>query len=161
QGVEERFKRLGLDTIWSDLEAFAASSQWHQYAALKFQIETMRRQASIAGYVITVLSDIYWESNGLLDFMRCPKVFHNVFSSINTPDVIVPEVSRYAYWSDETIRVRLHASHYSTTDWSDAKLEWAWDGTGGNWNIPALPAGTVEEFGVREFAAPPIMKPHM
>ena len=50
----------------------------------------MRRQPGTAGYVITELTDIYWESNGLLDFDRNPKVYHADFACINSPDVVRP-----------------------------------------------------------------------
>ena len=58
---------------------------------MKFEIEAMRRQPNLAGYVVTELADIYWESNGLLDFLRNPKVYHDVFATINSPDMIIPQ----------------------------------------------------------------------
>ena len=119
-GVIERFKQLGLDKIWQDYETFAEATQWHQYNALKFEIEAMRRQSGIQGYVITELSDIYWESNGLMDFERGTKVFHDHFSQFNTLDVIVPHLRRYAYWDNESAQVTLHAAHYSQADWKNA-----------------------------------------
>jgi hypothetical protein len=122
-GVEERFKEFGLDAIWSDYENFAEATQWHQFSALKFEIETMRRQPHLSGYVITELSDIYWESNGLLDFVRNPKVYHDKFRTFNTPDVLVPHAERYAYWDDQPLRVHLVGSHYGATDWKHARLD--------------------------------------
>lgn len=121
-GVEARFKRLGLDQVWPDYETFAKATQWHEYRALKFEIEALRRQRNIQGYVITELSDIYWESNGLLDFRRNPKVFHNDFEAFNRPDVVVPQVSRYSYWDTETVTSQWYGSHYSQADWQGAKL---------------------------------------
>lgn len=118
QGVVNRFEQFGLNAIWKNFDAFAEASQWHEFNALKFEIEAMRRQPAIQGYVITEFSDIYWESNGLLDFTRKPKVFHDRFADVNSPDLIVPQLKRYAYWDDETAHVRLYASHYSSEDWS-------------------------------------------
>jgi len=122
--VEERFKALGLDRIWPDYEAMAAATQWHQFQAMKYEIETMRRQPHLAGYVITELSDIYWESNGLLDFDRNPKVYNREFATINAPDVIVPRLNDYAFWDDDRISIRLYTSHYSPADWSGAQVHW-------------------------------------
>jgi hypothetical protein len=123
-GVEERFDRLGLRAIWDDYEAFATATQWHQFAAMKFEIEAMRRHASLAGYVITEFTDAYWESNGLLDFVRNPKAYHDHFASINSPDMVVPCPTRYAFWDDQEANVQLFVSHYSPADWSGARLSW-------------------------------------
>jgi beta-galactosidase/beta-glucuronidase len=112
-GATERFTEYGLDAIWPDFEAFATATQWHQFAALKFEIEVLRRQPAIAGYVVTELADAYWESNGLLDFLRNPKAYHDLFASINTLDMIVPQTRRYAYWDDQQVAVRVHGAHYS------------------------------------------------
>lgn len=122
KGVEERFYQLGLDAIWGDYEKFAEATQWHQFAALKFEIETMRRQPHLAGYVITELADIYWESNGLLDFLRNPKVFHDQFRFINAPDMLIPHLSHYAYWDDQTVKTHLYAAHYSQKSWANSRL---------------------------------------
>ncbi|MBK8023677.1 MAG: hypothetical protein IPK19_20135 [Chloroflexi bacterium] len=119
-GAVRRFEQLGLNAIWPDYDAFAEASQWHQYYALKYEIETMRRLQSIQGYVITELTDIYWESNGLLDFARGEKVFHQRFARFNTPDLLIAQPNRYAFWDDDAVSLQLYASHYSGADWSDA-----------------------------------------
>jgi hypothetical protein len=121
EGLLDRFDKLGLKAIWGDYEAFATATQEHEFNALKYEIDTMRRLPTLQGYVITELSDIYWESNGLLDFARGVKAFHETFGQVNAEDVIVPQLDRYAYWDDETARVRLYASHYSAKDWKDAE----------------------------------------
>lgn len=145
-GVAERFKCLGLDRIWGDYERFAIATQWHQYAAMKFEIETLRRQPALAGYVITELTDIYWESNGLLDFHRRPKAYHDHFAQFNAPDVIIPEVQRYAYWDDEPVPVCLHGSRYSAADWSGVRVTWSGpaDVREEHKAIPALARGQVQ-----------------
>ncbi|HDG61662.1 MAG TPA: hypothetical protein ENG15_01510 [Thermotoga sp.] len=53
----------------------AVDSQWKEFQTLKYEIESMRIHPEIAGYVLTELSDISWEANGVLDFDRNPKVF--------------------------------------------------------------------------------------
>ena len=65
-----------------------------QYRALKYQIEKMRRQPAFAGYVITEFTDCHWESNGLLDMRRTPRVFHDAFGAINAETVVVPSWER-------------------------------------------------------------------
>lgn len=153
-GVRERFARLGLDAIWPDYEAFATATQWHQFAALKFEIEAMRRQPNLAGYVITELSDIYWESNGLLDFHRNPKAFHGRFAAVNAPDVIVPQPARYAFWDDEPVTARLHLSRYGAAPWEGAALSWRLGAAAGEIPAPALARGEVAEVAPQRWPAP-------
>jgi len=145
-GVEERFKALGLDAIWGDYEKFASATQWHQFEAMKFEIEAMRRQPSLAGYVITEFTDAYWESNGLLDFARNPKVYHDRFASINSPDMIVPRPSRYVTWDDQPLTLSVFVAHYSPADWGGAHLCWRVDGgeQSGEWEVPDVPRGEVK-----------------
>jgi hypothetical protein len=122
-GVAERFARYGLDKIWPDYEAFATASQRHQFNAMKYEIEAMRRQSNFAGYVITELSDIYWESNGLLDFKRQPKIYHEQFSEVNSPDVLLLKPERYNGWAGQSIPFQLEASFYGPTAWEELQLK--------------------------------------
>lgn len=156
RGVEERFHTLGLDTIWRDYEAFAAATQWHEFAALKFEIETMRRQPSLAGYVITEFADTYWESNGLLDFARNPKVFHQAFAAVNAPDMLVPEPQHYGSWDDDPLPVRVHGSHFGETDWSGARVRCVIEGggVGGEREIEPQGRGTVRLLDERLWKLP-------
>ena len=93
-GVENRFSDWSLDRVFGDLRRFVIAAQWQQFRALKYQIEAMRRKPTLAGYVITELHDCHWESNGLLDMRRNPRVFHELFRIINADTVIVPQWER-------------------------------------------------------------------
>jgi hypothetical protein len=146
EGVEGRFESLGLNAIWKDFHTFAQATQWHQFNALKYEIEIMRRTPTLAGYVITELSDIYWESNGLLDFARGEKVFHNRFSQVNNEDVILATLDRYACWDDELDRMTFHVSHYSHRDWSSATFKAVLDDE--TWELPTpLQRGQTQSLG--------------
>lgn len=154
-GVLDRFTSLGLDRLWSDYDSFAEATQWHGFNALKYEIEHLRRQPQIQGYVITELSDIYWESNGLLDFERGTKAFHHRAAEINAPDMIIPHLRRYAYWDSETIPVHLYASHYSGADWTNVTARAA---TGGedvfSAQIDSLGRGQVRDLGAVAWKLP-------
>lgn len=152
--VLSRFDRLGLKAIWGDYEAFAQAAQWHEFQALKFEIETLRRHNAIQGYVLTELTDVYWESNGILDFNRQPKAFHDVVSTINAEDVIVPQPERYAFWDDEQVNVQLFASHYSPRDWDDATLRWSFGAAQGEMAVPPLARGIVHALDAQTWTAP-------
>lgn len=122
RGVEERFACYGLDAIWKDYDTFAVASQWHQYHAMKYEIETMRRLPAVAGYVITEFTDAYWESNGLLDFERGVKAYHDLFAQVNGPDVLVMQPERYSAWSGDSLRLKLFVSHYSKGTWQATRV---------------------------------------
>ncbi|NLX10010.1 MAG: glycoside hydrolase family 2, partial [Chloroflexi bacterium] len=157
RGVVQRFEQLGLGAIWPDYEAFAEATQWHAFHALKFEIETMRRQPGIQGYVITEFSDIYWESNGLLDFARNPKAFHHRFAAINAPDVIAPHLRRFAYWDDEIAPVGLHVSHYGPGNWSGVAVQAESAGhTLAALPVPALAPGEVADLGAVAWPLPAV-----
>src|SRR5207302_5072546 len=110
-GVENRFHDWSLDRAFGSFEAFVEAAQWQQFRALKYEIEAMRRRPEIAGYVITEFTDCHWESNGLLDFRRNPRVFHEVFPTINADTVIVPKWERLALWDDEPLDLGAAVAH--------------------------------------------------
>ncbi len=161
RGVVKRFKQLGLTAIWPDYDAFATAAQWHQFQALKFEIETMRRHNALQGYVLTELTDVYWESNGVLDFNRGPKVFHEVLSTVNAPDVIAPQPERYAYWDDQTMNARLYVSHYSGRDWAGSRLGWTLGAAQGEIAVPAVERGAVSDLGTQQWTFMPVERATM
>jgi hypothetical protein len=110
-GVENRFSDWSLDRVFGDLRRFVIAAQWQQFRALKYEIESMRRKPNLAGYVITELHDCHWESNGLLDMRRNPRVFHELFHLINADTVLVPKWERLSYWGGETARFGLVVAH--------------------------------------------------
>lgn len=157
-GADQRFVDYGLDKIWGDYETFAVETQWHQYAAMKFEIEVMRRQPSLAGYVITEFTDAYWESNGLLDFYRRPKVYHNEFAIINAPDVVTPQVGRYAWWDDEPLIVWPHVAHFSAADWPSAhlRIQGVENDAGLSEGLPSILPGEVRALDARRWPLPTV-----
>jgi hypothetical protein len=114
-GLAERLTRWRLTAIWPDADAFAQATQWHQFAALQYQLWTIRRRSSLRGFVITEFTDCYWEANGLLDFDRQPKVFHHRMAEIAGPTVLVPELDRWAVWSDTPLPLTVGAAHDGPT----------------------------------------------
>lgn len=151
-GVERRFHDWHLDRVFGRFDAFIEAAQWQQFRALKYQIEAMRRRPAIAGYVMTELTDCHWESNGLLDMRRNPRVFHDVFPTVNADTVIVPEWQRTAYWEDEPVRLDVAVAHGAGAPLAGARLEL--DGTGTAEAVPTLEAGTVAPVGTVERTLP-------
>jgi hypothetical protein len=110
-GVQNRFADWSLGRVFGDLRGFIEAAQWQQFRALKYEIEALRRMPTIAGYVVTELTDAHWECNGLLDMRRNRRVFHNVFRTINADIVIVPRWTRLSYWAGENATFELFIAH--------------------------------------------------
>lgn len=124
--VESRFSDWRLDDVWKNYEELAVATQIHQFNALKFMIEEMRKYPQIVGYIITEFYDLHWESNGLLDFYRNPKVYFNNLKLINADDVLVIDwsKSKLNLWSGEEFSADIYVSHFSSRDLKDLTLEW-------------------------------------
>jgi hypothetical protein len=95
-GIQNRYAAMGLDTVFGSFDKFIEAVHGYQFMNLKYEIESMRKHPSIMGYVITELTDVHWESNGLLDMNRNPRSFHDKFGSINADVVIVPRIPHYS-----------------------------------------------------------------
>jgi hypothetical protein len=157
-GVENRFRDWSLDRVFGSLRSFVEAAQWQQFRALKYQIEAMRRKPTLAGYVITELTDCHWESNGLLDMRRNPRVFHDVFATINADTVIVPRWERLSFWSGETARIGLSVAHGAGAPLVGATVE-AYFGESRVVPVPPTDAGGVADLGTVTFTVPPVAEP--
>ncbi|HEY3473481.1 MAG TPA: glycoside hydrolase family 2 TIM barrel-domain containing protein, partial [Anaerolineales bacterium] len=124
RGIEQRFKNYHLNYIFPSLTALTEASQRLQFDALKFQIENMRAHASLQGYVITELTDVYWEVNGLLDMYRTPKVHYSQLNQFNADDVLILLWDRLVYSAGETCEMKILFSHYSPVEIEEVVLEW-------------------------------------
>ncbi|MBV9669656.1 MAG: hypothetical protein JOZ43_01755, partial [Acidobacteriales bacterium] len=154
-GVFERFREYKLDSVFRDYNDFAEESQWHQFISLKYEIESMRARGSIQGYVVTAMTDVHWEVNGLLDMWRNPKVFQEELARVQQPDVVLLKTERYTCFAGERLSGRLILSHYSERDLTGARLRWSTDsGASGHITITAaIAAGTVTDLGTIEWNA--------
>jgi Glycosyl hydrolases family 2, TIM barrel domain/Glycosyl hydrolases family 2/Glycosyl hydrolases family 2, sugar binding domain len=106
-GIETRFTTYQLGSVFGSFSNFIEQVQWYQFGNLKYEIESLRARSAIQGYVITELTDVHWEANGLLDMNRNPRVFHDRFAAINTDLVIVPVIEHYCASAGKTFRFKV------------------------------------------------------
>ena len=139
-GIENRCDLLALDRVFGSFDGFIEAVQWHQFLGLKYQIESMRAHPSIMGYVITELTDVHWEANGLLDLDRNPRVFHDRFAEINSDVVLVPKLDRWAYWADEPISLTVTVASGGTDVPAGCVLHWLFAGQSGSEPVAAIAA---------------------
>jgi hypothetical protein len=160
-GVQQRFREYHFDSVFPSLSALAEASQRAQFAALKYQIEQIRRHASLQGYVITEFTDLHWECNGLLDMLRNPKAHFEALRQLNADDLLIPDWQRQVYWAGERCEIELMLSHYSGLDLAGSRVTWqveGWPELGGSFEgLQPLPA-TVTEVGSIGFSIPPVAR---
>jgi hypothetical protein len=161
-GVRERFRRLGLGGVFGSWKSFINATQEQQFYALKYELESIRQKPEISGYIITELTDVHWECNGLLDMRRNPKSFQSKFTQINADTVILPRWERVAYWSGEGVQLRLSVAHGASKPLEGGEVHWRIKGhLWGNTKLPTLAAGQVWEMGLLIFQAPSVEKPEI
>ena len=135
-----RIEAFGLDRVFDGVAGLVRATQEHQLEALRYEIAELRRHPSISGYVITELSDIYWEANGLLDLARRPKAFHDRLAAINAPTVVVGELHPRDWRAGDRIRVPVTVSSWDGTDAAGGRVDWEVVVAGG----PDGPSGRID-----------------
>ncbi len=141
KGLEQRYRSFFLDRAFGSFDAFIAATQWYQFTGLKYQIEKLRAQASIQGYVITELTDIYWEANGLMDMERNLRAFHAPFADISADVVIVPGFRRWGYWAGETLDLAPSIATGGGFVGPGAVLEWSLEPLGLSGRVGVVATG--------------------
>ena len=98
-----------LDKVFGSWEALCDETQRRQFETLRYQIETMRSRPEIAGYVLTELTDVHWEANGLLDMAGHPRSFGDRVALVNQSPLVVAEFDRGCIWDGEQVSVAVTA----------------------------------------------------
>ncbi|MCF7740280.1 MAG: hypothetical protein K9N00_00660 [Candidatus Marinimicrobia bacterium] len=160
KNVRKRFDNYGYDKIFKNYNDLALESQKAQFSALKYEIESIRKESKIQGYVITEFTDINWECNGLLDMWRNPKIDPDEFSKLQSQDVLIPRPERYTYWEEDSIRIDITFSWYSDISLKGSRLYWE-DSMGerGKISIEGIKSEFVSQIGSLKVEAPKIDKP--
>jgi hypothetical protein len=161
EGVEQRFADHHFGTLWPDFKALAEATQWHQWRALKYEIESLRLHPEIQGYVITEFTDLNWESNGVLDMWRHPKAYAAQLASLQRDDLLIARAERRNLYVDEKGQAAVYFSHYSLQPLAGAEVSWELEGTSLQGSLPlaSVPAGTAASVGNVEFSVPSVESP--
>jgi hypothetical protein len=152
-GLETRFRDAQLAPIFGDLDGFVSAAQELQYRGLKRQIETLRWERPISGYVITELNDVQWESNGLMDVQNHPRAFAERLANLQQPWLIIAQTPRTAVRTGERFEVSVRLA--GTADLPEsARLKWRFADQSGeaslgpDLTILALAAGAAEVIAI-------------
>lgn len=160
-GVEKRFEDYQYSSLFPDFNALADATQWHEYRSLKYEIESLRSHPEMQGYVITEFTDVNWESNGLLDMWRHPKIFGDNLAKLQQDDLVMARADKRNYTSGEKATAEIYFSHYSDQSISDATMAWEIEGTPlrGAFALPDLPVRSCAKVGNVEFVVPGVATP--
>jgi hypothetical protein len=127
-GVKKRFQRWGLNAVFGSWQHFIEQTQWQQFRALTYEIDSIRRNPALAGYVLTEFTDVHWEANGLLDMNRTPKAYFEKMVAISGETTLLPIVKQRAVWSGAETEVAVGVSHLSGDALHGAQLVLSLDG---------------------------------
>lgn len=161
-GVLDRFRDFGFNRIFPSFNQLADETQRHQFASLKHEIESIRSYESLQGYVVTGITDVHWEVNGLLDMWRNEKVYARDLSSIQRPDLVACKLPAYSFYGGDSLEIPAFISHFSRKELAGATLRWRTT-SGQSGQIPAtreIPVGGVMELGTIRISIPPADCPH-
>lgn len=162
-GVLDRFRDYKFTRIFPDFNKLAVATQWHQYRSLKHEIEAMRSHSSIQGYVITELTDINWEVNGLMDLWRRPKVFATKLAQLQQDNIVLLNAAKRSLTSGELAIVSVSLSSYAPAEWQGAQVVWSTtSGLTGRLRLASEPAlAAVAPVASIRFRAPVVRKPRI
>src|SRR5581483_9407537 len=160
-GVLERFHSYGFDHLFGSFNRLAEATQWHQFISLKHEIESIRSHESIRGYVITGITDVHWEVNGLLDMWRNEKAFARSLSQLQQPDVLVCKLPRHSFYGGDRVAIPTILSHYSNRDLTGAQVRWSSSsGASGRFKVrPGIQPGTTSQLEVINLELPDVAGP--
>ena len=161
RGALARFSHFGLTRIWPNWTEMARATQERQFEALQYEIGELRRHDAIKGYVITELTDAYWEANGLLDLDRRPKSFHPRLPEINGADTIIVDLERRDVWGGDILEAEVLASSFGENAEPPVTLSWALhlggsEGPTGKESIAGWPANGPASLGRLHITLPAV-----
>lgn len=115
-GMMQRFEEYRLKPVFGSFERFIAVSQEHMARSLAYEISSMRLHKNIGGYVITELTDVHWECNGLMTMQR--EVKHGLdrhFTPLNQDRVVVLRPQQWSGRPGEALTVQVVCSDVDGT----------------------------------------------
>jgi hypothetical protein len=122
-GFDERYEETALPEMFDGFDEAVETWQWREFVSLKDQIEELRRHDDVAGYVVTEWTDIEWEFNGIIDYLREEKAFHDRFTEINDALCVTAEPASHVGWAGDPFSLALSVVNDTGTGGS-ATVEW-------------------------------------
>lgn len=112
--VSGKFEASRASDVFDSLSTLADAWQRREFESLETVVADMRTHEGVAGYVVTELSDIEWEFNGILDYLRREKAAADVFARVNAPVMLHLEPSTPAVWAGDPLAADLVVTNGTT-----------------------------------------------
>ncbi|MGM7678425.1 glycoside hydrolase family 2 protein [Microbacterium sp. A94] len=104
-GLMPRFRSLGLEEAFGSWEELVRQLHHAQLVANRYQTTSIRLHDDISGYVLTQLSDVQWEANGLFDMNRRPKQYTAEFALANGEHAVALRPQTYSLYAGAELPV--------------------------------------------------------
>ncbi|WP_415380130.1 sugar-binding domain-containing protein [Halosimplex sp. TS25] len=143
EGVDERYEATDLPEVFDDYDDLAEAWQRREAVSLHGVVEEMRTHEAVAGYVVTEFSDIEWEFNGILDYLRDPKEhLADEFATVNSEVLVAIDPERHALAPGDEVTADVHVVN-DTTESLDGELRWSGPGAEGEQSVSVDGFGTT------------------
>lgn len=126
--AEENFQNYGLNKVFNSFEELAVYSQKRMFRGIKSIIEEMRKRPAIKGYIVTEFTDIEWETNGWLDYLRNPKEGFESLKDFNGDLVVMLDNVNHNLWCGEQVSWNVLISNHRLCGKSGV-VTWSLSGT--------------------------------
>ncbi|HZG55753.1 glycoside hydrolase family 2 protein [Paenibacillus sp.] len=133
--AEAHFSKFGLDRAFESFEQLAVASQRRMFRAVKSVIEEMRKRPAVAGYVVTEFTDIEWETNGWLDYLRNPKEGFERLKDFNGALAVMADGVKHNLWAGERQAWDVVISNHDLRFFRGV-VRWSIEGTEASGEIP-------------------------
>ncbi|WP_280770694.1 glycoside hydrolase family 2 protein [Salipaludibacillus daqingensis] len=111
--AELNFQKFGLDKIFGDFEELAKTSRSRMFRGVKSLIQEMRKREELTGYVVTEFTDVEWETNGWLDYLREPKFSSEEMLTFNGEVAVIADISNRNAMCGDSVTIDITISNHS------------------------------------------------
>lgn len=155
--AEANFAKFGLNRVFASYEELAVATQRRMFRAIKSVIEEMRKRPAVAGYVVTEFTDIEWETNGWVDFLRGPKEGFERLKDFNGTLAVMADGVEHNLWVGQEAAWDVVIANDDGRAFAGI-VRWSLDGTALGGEIPVALNGErhVRLDGAIRFAAPDV-----
>lgn len=102
-GLLRRMRSLGLEDVFGSWDELVRQLHHAQLVANRYQTTSIRLHDDIRGYVLTQLSDVQWEANGLFDMDRTPKTYTAEYGLANGEHAVALRPDAYSVFAGESL----------------------------------------------------------
>lgn len=151
--VEERFESSSMSDVYDGLDELAADWQRRAFTSAAEVVADMRLEDGVSGYVFTEFTDIEWEFNGVLDYLREEKSSVDRLAAANGRTMVRLEPDSRTLRTGDCFVADLAVVN-DRPEPLETTVEWTAFGKSGRESINVDPAGTTRLDGAIDVRVP-------